>query len=57
VIDHVASDGEGEVLASRRRKANQSDKMFAELVTHMRDGMTVERSTYGTKREEIPSWL
>ena len=57
VVDHVASDGETEVLAARRRKAGQSDRMFAELVAHMRDGMAVERGTYGSKREEIPSWL
>ena len=56
-VEHIASDGECEVLASRKRKAEQSDKMFAELVTHMRDGMAVERGSYGTKNEEVPSWL
>jgi len=56
-VEHIASDGECEVLASRKRKAEQSDKMFAELVTHMRDGMAVERGSYGTKKEEVPSWL
>lgn len=57
VVDHVVSDGEGEVLAARQRKAAQADRMFAELVRHMRDGMSVDRGSYGTKREEVPSWL
>ena len=57
VIDSVISDGETEVLASRQRKAAQSEQMFAALVTHMRDGMAVERGSYGTKSMEVPSWL
>lgn len=57
IVDHVISDGEIEVLASRKRKAQQSDKMFAELVTHMRDGMAVVRGQYGVKSMEVPSWL
>jgi serine/threonine protein kinase HipA of HipAB toxin-antitoxin module len=57
VVDHVASDGETEVLANRQRKAAQSDKMFAALVEHMRDGMHIDRTGYGSKKEEVPSWL
>lgn len=57
VVDHVASDGETEVLANRQRKAAQSDKMFAALVEHMRDGMHIDRTGYGSKEEEVPSWL
>lgn len=57
VIDTILSDGETEVLSSRQRKAAQAEKMFAELVTHMRNGMAVERGTYGTKSMEVPSWL
>lgn len=56
-VEHIASDGECEVLASRKRKAEQSDKMFAELVTHMRSGMVVERGSYGSQKEAVPSWL
>jgi hypothetical protein len=57
VVDHVISDGEVEVLASRKRKAQQSDTMFSELVVHMRDGMEIDRSVYGSKNQEVPSWL
>lgn len=57
VIDTILSDGETEVLASRQRKTAQAEKMFAELVAHMRNGMAVDRGTYGTKSVEVPSWL
>jgi hypothetical protein len=57
VVDHVISDGEIEVLASRKRKAQQSDQMFSELVAHMRDAVEIARSTYGNKTQEVPSWL
>jgi hypothetical protein len=57
IVDHVRSDGEGEVLASRRRKSAQAEVMFNELVRHMQDGMNVARGGYGDKAEEVPSWL
>jgi hypothetical protein len=57
IVDNIASDGETEVLASRQFKARQADKMFAELVRHMRDGMGIDRGSYGDKKVEVPSWL
>lgn len=57
IVDNIASDGEGEVLATRQRKAKQADKMFAELVRYMREGMNIDRGSYGDKKVEVPSWL
>lgn len=57
IVDHVVSDGETEVLAARKRKAEQAERMFAELVRYMREGIKVDRSSYGNKKEEVPSWL
>lgn len=57
IVDRVASDGETEVLAALRRKAEQADAMFTSLVAHMREGMAVARSSYGTRAVEVPSWL
>jgi len=57
VADHVLSDGETEVLASRRRKAAQAERMFAQLVEHMRGGMDIARDSYGSKKGTVPSWL
>ena len=56
-VEHVISDGEGEVLAARQRKACKADEMFTRLVEHMREGMHVERGRYGDKQQEVPSWL
>lgn len=57
IADHVISDGEGEVLAARQRKAAQADRMFAALVAHMRDGLHIDRGGYGSARVVVPSWL
>lgn len=57
VIDRVISDGESAVLANLRRKAAQADRMFDELVAHMRDGMKLDRDSYGSVKEEMPQWL
>jgi hypothetical protein len=57
VVEHVRSDGEGEVLANRRRKARQADEMFARLVRHMREGMAIERLDRGAIEARVPAWL
>jgi len=57
VVDNVVSDGEGEILEARKRKAAQTDKMFADLVQYMREGMKIDRKAYGTNKSEVPSWL
>jgi hypothetical protein len=58
VVEHVVSDGEGEVLASRQRKARQAEELFARLVEHMRAGQQVARSSHGAlEGMEVPSWL
>lgn len=56
-IDMIASEGERGVLASLQRKADQSEAMFAQLVALMHESLEIARSTYGTQKEEIPSWL
>jgi hypothetical protein len=57
VVEHVRSDGEGEVLANRQRKARQADEMFGRLVQHMREGLSIDRSGHGSLRAELPRWL
>jgi len=56
-VEHIVSDGQSDVLASRQRKAAQADAMFSELVRYMREGMGIERGRYGNQPEVIPSWL
>ena len=57
VIDRIISDGETEILGTLQRKAEQSERMFAQLVEHMRSAMHIDRTGYGTKEVEVPSWL
>jgi hypothetical protein len=56
-IDHVVSDGESRVLHNLNRKAEQADRMFANLTAHMNSAMAVERSIDHTLAEQVPSWL
>jgi hypothetical protein len=56
-VDIVTTEGEQEVLHNLQRKADAADKMFSMLVAEMNSAMAVDRATYGTTREEVPSWL
>lgn len=56
-VDVVTTEGAAGVLANLRRKGEQADEMFAELVRLMNDSLRVERSTYGNKPQEMPAWL
>lgn len=56
-VDRIASDGEREVLAARKRKAAQAAEMFAALIEHMRDGQGIARDTYTQRKVEVPQWL
>jgi hypothetical protein len=57
VVDHVLSDGETNVLANQRRKAEQAEVLFSELVANMRAEMTRHPTYTFSKKEEVPSWL
>lgn len=57
VSDIVTTEGEKDILANLQRKAGAAERMFAELVAHMREEMSIDRSVTFTKREEAPSWL
>ena len=55
-VDIIASEGEGRVRDNMSRKAQQADKMFAELVIHMNNAMKFDRQNK-TITPTIPSWL
>lgn len=57
VVDHVCSDGEARVIGNLRRKSEQADKLFAEVVRHMQDELAVNHTRNFTQTEELPSWL
>lgn len=56
-VDLVTTEGGLNALKSIERKTHQAETMFTELVTHMRDGMQVERGTHYEKEVDLPLWL
>lgn len=55
--DIVASEGEAGVQANLRRKADQADAMFSNLVGLMRDSLRIDREVLFTQVAEVPSWM
>jgi hypothetical protein len=56
-VDIITTPGGANALGGLRRKAGQADRMFTEMVAHMRDGMTVARSAVYGQDAQVPSWL
>ena len=55
-VDIIATEGEANVRENMRRKAQAADVMFAQLVTHMHDALTIVRHQTATTPVELPSW-
>lgn len=55
--DIVGTEGSGAVLKNWRRKSDQADTMFSEMVSLMNESLRIGRTPYGTKKEEVPAWL
>lgn len=56
-VDVVTSEGEVRVMANLQRKAEQADRMFSNLVSHMNESIRIERMDRHNKTTEVPSWL
>ncbi len=56
-VDVITTEGEKSVLKNLQRKAKAADKMFTDLVEHMNDAVSIDKSLKMTQREEMPSWL
>jgi hypothetical protein len=57
VVDIVTTEGGRHALENLQRKADQADRMFSALVSHMGQAMAVRRSVPFTVDTEVPSWL
>lgn len=57
VVDIVTTTGGADALVSLQRKAAQADRMFDALVAHMRNALSVRRSTDFDRTVEVPAWL
>lgn len=56
-VDLVTTEGGAKALANLKRKADQADRMFEALVSHMRDALEVDRAIGYPKAAEVPAWL
>ncbi len=56
-VDIVTTEGGRHALENLQRKAEQADRMFDALVSHMGDAMHVQRTSDYTKKVEVPAWL
>lgn len=56
-VDIVATEGERDVLVNLKRKADQADAMFSNLVSEMNRSMAINRITIAQKSTEVPTWL
>ena len=57
VVDMISTHGQSEVFANLKRKSEAADRMFAHLVSLMRDELRIRRVDDYNKTEEVPSWL
>ncbi len=57
-VNIVTTPGASRALANLERKAGNADRMFDNLVAHMRDSLTIDRSTSGYDLPvEVPKWM
>jgi hypothetical protein len=56
-VDVVSSQGEAGVLSNLRRKADQCDRMFSQLVDLINNELRIEQKNLFTQKQSLPSWL
>lgn len=55
-VDIITTEGEFAVLKNLQRKAKQADKMFTNLIAHMNNSLSIQKTEFD-KKEEVPGWL
>lgn len=56
VVDRVATEGQAGITANMKRKAVASDRMFTELVRHMKHAQGIDKFVFA-EEEKLPVWL
>lgn len=57
VVDIVTTEGGRNALENLQRKADQADRMFDALVSHMGDALAIRRTNDYPTPVEVPAWL
>jgi len=56
-VDLITTEGQKTVISNQKRKAEQADRMFTNLVAAMNDAISIDRASHFAKKQELPSWL
>ncbi len=56
-VDIVMTEGDKNVMKNLKRKSEQADTMFNNLVAEMNNAISIDQSMAFSKKEEFPSWL
>ena len=56
-VDIITTEGERAIMSNLKRKAQQADNMFTELVKHMTNSLSIKRNSTYQNAAEVPSWL
>ncbi len=56
-VDIVGTVGSHRILDNLKKKSEQADRMFTELVAHMQSATSVARSESFARPVEVPTWL
>lgn len=58
LVDIITTEGSARALENLQRKADAADRMFASLVAHMQDALTIGRvGDVPDTKAEVPAWL
>lgn len=57
VVDVITSEGEAGVLNNLRRKADQAEAMFKQLIALINNELRIEKAPQSTKKIKAPKWL
>jgi len=56
-VDMITSEGESNIIANLKRKADAADQMFSKLVSLMNNELKIEQNNEIAKEYKKPSWL
>ena len=57
VVDMITTTGQANVMANLKRKSDQADKMFDQLVSMMWNELNLSRTNKYTNAASLPAWL
>jgi hypothetical protein len=57
VVDMITTTGQANVMANLKRKSDQADKMFDQLVSMMWNELNLSRTNKYTNAASMPAWL